>query len=240
MEQRDILSPREFDGDYLTAEFVVARLHGRGLDEVAAPGSLAGVSQGARAKLPENVYRSDYDLSPDTRRKPPTALRPASVLVPLVQRDAGLTVLLTQRTAHLTNHAGQVSFPGGRQEPEDANTTVTALRETREEIGVPEANIQVIGRLDTYITGTGYRITPIVGLLKPPFPMAPDPNEVAEIFEVPLQFIVDLGNYVTHRRETEEWVRYFYALTHEERYIWGATAGMLMNLADILAPPESP
>jgi 8-oxo-dGTP pyrophosphatase MutT (NUDIX family) len=164
------------------------------------------------------------------------ALKRAAVLVPVVQRPEGLTVLLTQRTDHLANHAGQVSFPGGRTEELDSSPIETALRESEEEIGLHRRHVDIVGVLPDYVTGTGYRVTPVVALLMPPFELAADPNEVAEIFEVPLAFLMDGAN---HRRQSIELPegagrRSFYAMSYERFYIWGATAGMLRNLFHFL------
>ena len=120
--------------------------------------------------------------------------RPAAVLVPLVQRDEGLHVILTRRTDHLSDHAGQISFPGGRQEDHDNTLEETALRETEEEIGLARVHIELVGRLDDYYTVTGYQVTPVVGVITPPFDLAPDAHEVAEVFEVPLEFILEPRN----------------------------------------------
>jgi 8-oxo-dGTP pyrophosphatase MutT (NUDIX family) len=157
---------------------------------------------------------------------------PASVLLAIVQRADGLHMLLTQRTAHLTDHAGQISFPGGRAEPGDASAIETALRETEEEVGLHRRHINVIGALPDYLTGTGYRVTPVVSLIEPPFEMQADPYEVAEIFEVPLLFLM---NGLHHQRRTIDIPggigrRSFYAMPYERFFIWGATAGMLRNL----------
>jgi 8-oxo-dGTP pyrophosphatase MutT (NUDIX family) len=157
-------------------------------------------------------------------------LHAASVLVPIVARGDAPTVLFTQRTAHLRNHSGQISFPGGRAEPADATPEHTALRETREEIGLAEERIELLGRLSDYHTRTGYRITPIVGIVQPPFDLQPDDNEVAEVFEVPLAFLLDARNHKRHSREFEGEQRHFFAIPYQGRYIWGATAGMLINL----------
>jgi 8-oxo-dGTP pyrophosphatase MutT (NUDIX family) len=180
------------------------------------------------------AVRGDHSLT-EGEAPPETALTLASVLVPLVDRPEGLTVLLTQRTAHLAAHAGQVSFPGGRVEPEDSDAIATALRESLEEIGLPADHVETVGRLDTYITGTGFEITPVVGLVRIPLSLTPDPYEVAEIFEVPLDFVLDPNN---HERRSREWkgrMRSFFVLPYEDRYIWGATAAMLVNLAEVLA-----
>jgi len=166
----------------------------------------------------------------------PAALTAAAVLVPLVARDEGLTVLLTQRTAHLLHHGGQISFPGGRVEVEDPDPESAALRETEEEIGLPREKIDVIGRLDDYVTVTGFHIVPVVGLLHPPLEFNPDSFEVAEIFEVPLSFVMDPANHERHSRLLPSGEkRWFYVLPFEERYIWGATAGMLVNLYEVLS-----
>jgi len=160
----------------------------------------------------------------------------AAVLVPLVAREEGLTVLLTQRTAHLIHHGGQISFPGGRVENEDPDPESAALRETEEEIGLARDRIDVIGRLDDYTTVTGFHIVPVVGLLHPPLRFDPDEFEVAEIFEVPLAFIMDPANHQRHSRLMPSGEkRWYYALPYEERYIWGATAGMLVNLYEVLS-----
>jgi len=163
------------------------------------------------------------------------AVTPASVLVPIVTHGAGLTVLFTQRTAHLRAHSGQVSFPGGRAEPEDASPEFTALRETQEEIGLPPERVEVLARMPEYLTRTGYRVTPVVGLVVLPLGLAPDPREVEEVFEVPLAFLLDPAN---HQRETRELAGKtvgFWVMQYERHRIWGATAGMLMNLYRMLA-----
>jgi 8-oxo-dGTP pyrophosphatase MutT (NUDIX family) len=183
--------------------------------------------------LPPGV-RGDFTMQPGSEA-PPTKLTPAAVLVPLVTREAGLTVLLTQRTSHLQTHAGQVAFPGGRIEASDRDSVHAALRETEEEVGLPADHVCVIGRLDTYITGTGYEITPIVGLVRAPYPVRPDPHEVADVFEVPLAFVLDVRNHERHSREFKGRVRSFFVLPYPGRYIWGATAGMLVNLSEVLS-----
>ena len=166
--------------------------------------------------------------------RPAEELRPAAVLVPLVRRDAGLTVLLTQRTDHLYDHAGQISFPGGRAEAHDACAAATALRETFEEIGLPHALVEVLGELPEYTTVTGYRVTPVVGLVSPPPALRLDAFEVAEAFEVPLAFFLDPGNHQRNTLQYQGRTRHYYAMPYEQRYIWGATAGMLMNLYALL------
>lgn len=159
---------------------------------------------------------------------------PASVLIPLVLREAGVSVLLTQRTAHLNDHAGQVAFPGGRAEHYDADAIDTALRETEEEIGLHRRHIEVLGTLPLYQTGTGYGVTPVVGLVVPPFDLKADPFEVAEIFEVPLAFLMDGANHQRLSAVLPGGRRSFYAMPYERFFIWGATAGMLRNLFHFL------
>jgi 8-oxo-dGTP pyrophosphatase MutT (NUDIX family) len=155
---------------------------------------------------------------------------PAAVLVPLVNRPGGLTLLLTERSADLPDHAGQISFPGGRVEPTDPDVTSAALREAEEEIGLAPATVTILGTLGNYETVTGYHVTPVVGWLEPPFDVAPDPLEVADVFEVPLAFLLEPANQQKHFRMVGDIRRDYYAIPFENRYIWGATAAMLMML----------
>jgi 8-oxo-dGTP pyrophosphatase MutT (NUDIX family) len=157
-------------------------------------------------------------------------LRPAAVLVPVVRREAGLTILLTRRTDHLFDHAGQISFPGGRSEANDESPAATALRETFEEIGLPHSHVEVLGLLPEYTTVTGYQVTPVVGLVSSPPILSLDAFEVAEAFEVPLTFFLDPVNHQRNTLQYQGRTRHYYAMPYESRYIWGATAGMLMNL----------
>ena len=158
----------------------------------------------------------------------------ASVLVPLLVRPDGLNVLLTQRTPHLSRHAGQVAFPGGRMEETDGDAIITALRETEEEVGLPRDHVEVIGRLDLFNTGTGFAITPVVGLIAMPPLLSPDPHEVAEAFEVPLDYILNPVNREQRTGERLGRMRTYFVYPYQGRNIWGATAAMLVNLADIL------
>jgi 8-oxo-dGTP pyrophosphatase MutT (NUDIX family) len=155
---------------------------------------------------------------------------PAAVLVPLVNRADGLTMLLTQRSADLPDHPGQISFPGGRVEPEDASIADAALREANEEVGLAREHVTILGELPYYETVTGFRVTPVVGWVEPPFALLPDPIEVADVFEVPLAFLLDPANQQRHFRMQGEMRRDFWAMPYGERYIWGATAAMLMIL----------
>jgi 8-oxo-dGTP pyrophosphatase MutT (NUDIX family) len=159
----------------------------------------------------------------------------AAVLVPIVAHPAELTVLFTQRTSQLRSHSGQVSFPGGRAEPEDASPELTALREAEEEIGLPAERVEIVARLPDYLTRTGFRVTPVVGLLTPPLELAPDPREVEEVFEVPLAFLLDARNHLRETRELRGETVGYYVMQYGKRRIWGATAGMLVNLYRMLA-----
>jgi 8-oxo-dGTP pyrophosphatase MutT (NUDIX family) len=173
----------------------------------------------------------DWDLNPEFKgdlavMHPP---RPAAVLVPVVLRPV-LTVLFTQRSADVPSHPGQISFPGGKVEESDADALACALREAHEEIGLAPAFVEPLGYLDSYRTGTGFQITPVVAFVRPGFDMRLDPREVLEVFEVPLAFLLDEAN---HQKASREWrgrQRYFYAMPYQGRYIWGATAGMLKNM----------
>jgi len=162
------------------------------------------------------------------------SLTPAAVLFPIVQRDGGQTVLLTQRTAHLKDHGGQISFPGGRVETEDRTPVHTALRETEEEIGLAREHVEVLGFLPEYRTGTGFRVTPVVALVTPPFDLALDPFEVAEAFEVPLAFLLDPANHKRHSLHYRGALRHFFAMPYGDYFIWGATAGMIRSLTERL------
>jgi 8-oxo-dGTP pyrophosphatase MutT (NUDIX family) len=155
---------------------------------------------------------------------------PAAVLVPLVNRGEGLTVLFTERSRDLPDHPGQISFPGGRIEPADPDARVAALREAEEEVGLAPTRVSLLGRLAEYETVTGYRVTPVVGWVEPPLELKPDPIEVADIFEVPLAFLLDPANQQRHFRMIGELRRDYFAIPYGDRYIWGATAAMLMIL----------
>ena len=162
------------------------------------------------------------------------ALIPASVLVPIVVRQPDLTVLLTQRTEHLRDHAGQVSFPGGRREADDESAVMTALREAKEEVGLEQDQIEVLGCLGELRTSTGFVVTPVVGLVMPPLNLKLDDFEVDDVFEPPLEFLLDPVNFRRERVEYQGFVREYWAVPWQDRYIWGATAGMLVNLREFL------
>ncbi len=186
--------------------------------------------------------RSDFDLNAERGEtvalEEPT--RQAAVLVPIVLHQNAETILLTKRTEHLAKHAGQVSFPGGSIDPDDENAVAAALRETDEEIGLAANHISVHGSLDTYRTGTGFEITPVVATVQPGFSLQVQADEVAGVFEVPLDFVMDRRN---HQRQSAVWRgrrRHYYAMPFGDYFIWGATAAMLVNLVDVLEAAREP
>ena len=181
--------------------------------------------------------RGDHDLNPGM--VPVTVLREAAVLVPIVERPEGLTMMLTQRTDHLDHHPGQISFPGGHIEDDDASPEDAALREAEEEVGLERTHVEIIGRLDQYVTRTGFSITPIVGLIDPSHSVSADEFEVADIFEVPLAFLLDANNHRRDSRIYKGTKREFYAMPFGDYYIWGATAGMIRNLYDVLIEEQA-
>ena len=202
--------------------------NGIGLD---LPGLRRGLFDPIDLSQGSDRTRGDHDLNPEL--EPAGPLRDAAVLVPLIQRSDGPTLLLTQRTVHLPAHGGQISFPGGAVEPEDPDERTTALREAQEEVGIRPDQVELLGRLDPYVTRTGFLVTPFVGVVHPPVTIDADPSEVADVFEVPLDFVLNPANLHRHSRELLGRPRYFYAIPYGERYIWGATAGMLVNLMEI-------
>jgi 8-oxo-dGTP pyrophosphatase MutT (NUDIX family) len=215
----------------LTRELVVQRL------ALERTRGVRGDRRRSNEDAQEVAYR-EQDRNPYVRGDHP--LKPAAVLVPLVDRGTdGLMVLLTRRTDHLSNHGGQISFPGGRCDPGDPDCVATALRETEEEVGIARRHITIVGELDDYIVGTGYLVRPVVGLVQPPFELKPHDHEVAEIFEAPLDFIADPANLQRHSRTADGIKRDHFAIPWGEYYIWGATAGMLRNLSELLWLPES-
>ena len=209
------------------------------VDAIAGEPALAHdllTAQSLRARFLRSRTTWEPESPDESWVQPGFKLRRAAVLIPIVERPEGLTVLLTLRTDHLTSHAGQIAFPGGRAEELDSSPIETALRESEEEIGLHRRHISIVGVLPDYITGSAYRVVPVVGLVKPPFDLIADPGEVAEIFEVPLAFLM---NGMHHQRMSVELPdragkRSFYAMPYERFFIWGATAGMLRNLFHFL------
>lgn len=184
--------------------------------------------------LSSDGERSDFDLNPEIRSRQlqDHTQRPAAVLCGLRERGGVLHVVLTHRAAHLNQHAGQVAFPGGKVDPTDLSAHHTALREAHEEIGLAPSSVRVLGTLDEYFTSTGFRVTPVVGIIEPEWVAAPDANEVDSVFEPPLDFLVDPANRVRHHHDRLGYRRYYYAMPWNGNYIWGATAGMIKGLAD--------
>jgi 8-oxo-dGTP pyrophosphatase MutT (NUDIX family) len=177
--------------------------------------------------------RTDYDLNPDGPAPEKAAVRRAAVLVGLIDRGDDYGVLLTLRPDSMPSHAGQVAFPGGRIEPGET-PLAAALREAQEEVGVDPASVRILGQADTYLTGSGFAISPFVGVLPPGFVAVPHAREVADVFETPLSFLMDVANHQRHEREYRGALRAYYAMPHNGRYIWGATAGMIKSLYDRL------
>ena len=206
------------------------------MDRSLLEARLAGMRPGTRTAPGAAPGRRGDDLF-DLGQPHNGPLTPAAVLVPLVERADGFAIMLTQRTAHLRDHAGQISFPGGRVEKSDASPEAAALREAEEEIGVAPEAVEVLSRLDTYETRTGFEVVPVVGVVAPEVEVVLDPFEVAAVFEVPLAFVLDPANHVIQERVFQGTRRQFYVLQYEDRMIWGATAGMLVNLYEVLARP---
>jgi 8-oxo-dGTP pyrophosphatase MutT (NUDIX family) len=204
--------------------------------EFLTPGALRARLLSQPPALPLKPTRSDYDLNPSARALAPSRLVPASVLLPIVAR-AEPTMLFTRRSEHMRRHAGQVSFPGGGAQDSDTSLVATALRELMEETGIAADFVSVEGFLDVYETVTGYAVLPVVGLLREGFALAPDANEVAHVFEVPLAYFLDPANRREHILEWKGGMRRVYAFEVETHYIWGATASILVNLAERLSAP---
>jgi 8-oxo-dGTP pyrophosphatase MutT (NUDIX family) len=185
---------------------------------------------------PEITDENRHVIAADiiARRQAAGKVTKAAVLIPLLLREEGLSVLLTQRTNQLRDHAGQISFPGGRMDPEDRTPDETALRESEEEIGLERNNVEIIGYLPQYLTVSGYSVTPVVGLVQPQAEYVLDEFEVADVFEVPLDFLIDPSNHQVRLWQSEQGGRRFYSMPYGNRFIWGATAGMLRNLYHLL------
>lgn len=190
-----------------------------------------------RPPLEELFTADDLEKQTEAARQ---VLKPAAVLLLVVNQPQGPTVLLTQRTTHLSAHAGQIAFPGGSCDEEDCTPENTALREAKEEVGIAPERIQLLGRLPEYRTVTGFEVTPVVGWAEPPMSYMPDPHEVADIFEVPLDFLLDVRNHRYESAFVRGRVRHYWAMPYGERFIWGATAGMLKTFQRIVNPGPSP
>lgn len=181
--------------------------------------------------------RGDHDADPVLKAIAAVRpIKPAAVLIPVIDRDEPM-VLLTQRTAHLPQHAGQVAFPGGKIDATDASPLAAALREANEEVGLSASAVEPIGYLDVYMTTLGYRIVPVVARVRPPFTLTLNPGEVEDTFEVPLSFMMEEANHQTHSREWQGMMRTYYAIPFGERYIWGVTAGIFRNLQQKIYGP---
>jgi 8-oxo-dGTP pyrophosphatase MutT (NUDIX family) len=211
----------------LAASFSFARFH-------------ALAENGLRRSAPElgdliARPRSDHDHQEFALpRQDEQGLKPAAVLVPVINRPCGATVLLTMRASALRDHSGQIAFPGGKIDARDASPVEAALREAEEEIGLARAHVTPLGFLDAYLTGSGYRIVPVVAAVDPSFVLEINTSEVDEAFETPLGFLMNPANHQRHGREWQGVYRSYYAMPYGERYIWGATAGILRNLHDRL------
>ena len=188
-------------------------------------------------KLQTRLAQSQMPLQGDSHYPPLAQLRAAAVLIPIVCYPEQWQVILTQRTAHLHHHANQISFPGGQVDPEDTDAIATALRETHEEIGLAHTTIEVIGQLPRYCTITGFAITPVIGLITPPYQLQLDAFEVAQAFEVPLDFLLDARHYQRHAYTQANRQGHYWAVPYQDKFIWGATAGMLHHLLEYLADP---
>lgn len=175
---------------------------------------------------------SDFDLNPDTVLPADRKLRPAGVLAPIVETSNGLHLLLTKRSSALKHHPGQIAFPGGKQDESDADVIEAALREAREEIGLPPGQVEILGTLPSHETVTGFDVTPVIGLVRGGFDIVPEPGEVDEVFDVPLRHVLDAGNFVIEGRRWRGQRRSYFAVPYGPYYIWGATARMLRAWTD--------
>ena len=204
--------------------------------EFLEPAGLKARLQSPPQWQPEITDENRHVIASDiiAKRQAAGKVTKAAVLIPLVLKEGGLSVLLTQRTNHLRDHAGQISFPGGRMDPEDKSPNDTALRESQEEIGLDPKRVEIIGHLPQYLTVSGYSVTPVVGLVQAQAEYVLDEFEVADVFEVPLSFLLDPANHQVRLWQSEQGGRRFYSMPYENRFIWGATAGMLRNLYHLL------
>ena len=192
---------------------------------------IAQAERAPAARVPGSLRHSEESWGRLPASEPIT---PAAVLVAVIERKGALSVLLTRRAERLARHAGQISFPGGRADPGDGTPQKTALREAEEEIGLPQSSVEIVGRLDDYLVGTGYRITPVVGFVAAPPEFEPDAHEVAEVFEVPLSFVLEPANYRRDGLRVGGVERRFYVLAYGAYHVWGATAAILVNFRDVV------
>ncbi|MFD2738386.1 CoA pyrophosphatase [Sulfitobacter aestuarii] len=185
-----------------------------------------------RALARTGVVSSDFDLNPEVELPADRKLRPAGVLAAITEDDGRLRLLLTKRSSALRHHPGQIAFPGGKQDGGDVDVIAAALREAEEEIGLPRDRVEVLGTLPSHETVTGFQVTPVIGYVAEPFVIRPERGEVEEVFSVPLNHVLDPGNYIVHSRRWRGQRRYYYAVPFGPYYIWGATARMLRAWAE--------
>lgn len=183
------------------------------------------------ALLQNSTASSDFDLNPDVVLPAGRKLRPAGVLVPVIETSDGAEVLMTKRSSRLKHHPGQIAFPGGKQDDGDADVTAAALREAEEEVGLPRGHVEVLGTLPTHETVTGFLMTPVIGWIDCDFDIRPEPGEVAEVFRVPLAHVTDGGLFTVQSRRWRGTRRHYYTVPFGPYYIWGATARILRGLA---------
>ena len=231
----NVAAPRGFDAQAIPIHQVCTDQK-KVAPEFLEPQALKARLQSPPPWEPEITDENRHVIAADiiARRQAAGKVTRAAVLIPLLLKEDGLSVLLTQRTNHLRDHAGQISFPGGRMDSEDQSPNDTALRESQEEIGLDPERVEIIGHLPEYLTVSGFSVTPVIGLVKPQAEYVLDTFEVADIFEVPLRFLLDPANHQVRLWESEQGGRRFYSMPYENRFIWGATAGMLRNLYHLL------
>jgi 8-oxo-dGTP pyrophosphatase MutT (NUDIX family) len=231
----NVAAPLGFDAQAVPIHEV--RTHDKKVaSELLLPSGLRARFQSPPEWQPEITDENRHVIAADiiAKRQAAGKVTKAAVLIPLLLKEHGLSVLLTQRTDHLRDHAGQISFPGGRMDPEDQSPNDTALRESKEEIGLDSGQVEIIGHLPQYLTVSGYSVTPVIGLVQAQAEYVLDEFEVADVFEVPLSFLLDPANHQVRLWQSEQGGRRFYSMPYENRFIWGATAGMLRNLYHLL------
>ncbi len=231
----NVAAPPGFDAQAVPIHQVCAH-EKKVAKEFLEPAGLKQRLQSPPEWQPEITDENRHVIAADiiAKREAAGKVTKAAVLIPLVLKEEGLSVLLTQRTNHLRDHAGQISFPGGRMDPKDQSPNDTALRESQEEIGLDPKRVEIIGHMPQYLTVSGYSVTPVVGLVQAQAEYVLDEFEVADVFEVPLSFLLDPANHQVRLWQSEQGGRRFYSMPYENRFIWGATAGMLRNLYHLL------